>query len=432
MCKQLNQQVTSKEQPTMKYNYLCLLILVILFQSCGTSKELKEALALHDSHNYFSGLLVYNPISKKTIIDYNSRHYFTPASTVKLFTLYTAIQVLPDSIATISYYDKEDRRYFKALADPSFLYDSLPNTTYNFLKNTTKDLILIPENFSDFIYGDGWQWDDYQYYYMPEKSLFPIYGNNTTLIGNTIYPKHFQSQLLEPNPLGYYRDFLQNTFYKDTLERISKREIPFKTSLELSQQLLRDTLQKPVYITNEIEGAKFTPFVSTPTYPLYKRLMNESENFIAEQLFLIISKDKTDKYLVKNTIQYSLDSLLTDIPDKPRWVDASGLSRYNLFTPKSMVYLLDKMYREYGEKKLMDLLPHNGKGGSLQKWYPFNSTYLYAKTGSLSNNHNICGLIKTKKGTLLIFSFMNNNYMIKSSELRKSMNQIIQQLYTNY
>ncbi len=416
----------------MKKYYLHLFILVFLLQSCAVNKDLQNTLASFESHNYFSGLTVYNPLTKKTVIDYNSEHYFTPASTVKLFTLYTALHSLPDSIATITYYDKEDKRYFKALADPSFLYDSLPNTTYNFLKNTTKDLLLIPDDFPDFVYGDGWQWDDYQYYYMPEKSLFPIYGNNATLVGNTIYPSYFQNQLLEPNPLGYYRDFLQNTFYKDTLGSISKRAIPFKTSIELSRQLLSDTLQKPVFITERLKDVKFTPYVSTPTYPLYKRLMNESENFIAEQLFLIIAKNKTQDYRVKNTIDFALEHLLSEIPDKPRWVDASGLSRYNLFTPRSMLFLLNKMYQDFGEEKLFDLLPKNGKGGSLQKWYPFHTSYLYAKTGSLSNNHNICGFLKTKNGTLLIFSFMNNNYMLKSDELRTTMNQLLQQLYYTY
>jgi len=405
--------------------------LLLLF-SCSSS-NIGELDNQNNSQNYFSGLYVYNPTTKKTIIENNSNHYFTPASTVKLFTLYTALKSLPDSIATISYYSTEDRLYIKALADPSFLYDSLPNSTYEFLINTTKDIVLIPEEFSDFVYGDGWQWDDYQYYYMPEKSLFPIYGNLATLTKNIIHPSYFQNQLEEKNQIGYHRDFLQNIFYKDTTgTEITKRKIPFKTSFELSRQLLSDTLQKPVYLTNDLEDAQFIPYNSTPTFPLYQRLMNESENFIAEQLFLIIAKERTNNYRVKNTINYALDSLLPNIPDKPRWVDASGLSRYNLFTPKSMVYLLEKMYEEFGEENLFNLLPQNGAGGSLQKWYPFESTYLYAKTGSLSNNHSICGFIKTKKGNILIFSYMNNNFVQKSSQIRTLMNEKLQNIYNTY
>lgn len=408
------------------------LIWILLFISCGSGK-IKNIETLESAKNYFSGLYVYDPVSSESIIDHNSSHYFTPASTVKLFTLYTALKSLPDSIATIAYYNTEDRMYIKPMADPSFLYDTLPNATYDFLKNTNRDIVLIPDEFSDFIYGDGWQWDDYQYYYMPEKSLFPIYGNLATLIKNKIHPDYFQSKLEEHSTRDFHRDFFQNIFFQDTISSdINKRKVPFKTSLELSRQLLSDTLQKPVYLTTELEEVAFTTYISTPTYPLYQRLMNESENFIAEQIFLIIAKEKTNVYQVKNTIDFALDSLFSNIPDKPRWVDASGLSRYNLFTPKSMVYLLEKMYDEYGEARLFDLLPKNGNGGSLQKWYPFETTYIFAKTGSLSNNHNICGYLKTKKGKLLIFSYMNSNYLEKSSDIRTEMNKKLKQIYSSY
>jgi D-alanyl-D-alanine carboxypeptidase/D-alanyl-D-alanine-endopeptidase (penicillin-binding protein 4) len=416
----------------MRTYFFFLIVTVILLQSCGASKNLNNSLVHNKKQKYFTGLLVYNPTSGDTIINYNSEKYFTPASTVKLFTLYTSLKTLSDSIATISYYDTSDRRYFKALADPSFLNDSLPNKTYSFLKNTSKELIFIPEYFSDFTYGDGWQWDDFEFYYMPEKSLFPIYGNLANLADNQIHPKYFKTSLKDPNRRGFHRDFIQNTFYKDSIGRKRTRQIPFKTSIELSSQLLSDTLQKPVFITDDIDNEYFKPYISTPTYPIYKRLMNESDNFIAEQLFLIISKNKTNTYRVKNSINYALDSLLRDIPSKPRWVDASGLSRYNLFTPKSMVYLLNKMYNELGKEKVFDLLPSNGEGGHLQKWYPFKTKFLYAKTGSVSNNHNICGFLKTKKGTLLIFSYMNNHFMIKSDDVRGKMNQVLQKIYHTY
>ncbi len=415
-----------------KIRPLTYLLLMLLVTSCSSTRV--DTVGVSDSsNNYFSGLYVVEASSGEVIINSNSSHYFTPASTVKLFTLYTALKYLPDSIASISYFDTEDRMYIKPMADPSFLYDSLPNTTFDFLKNTTKEIVLIPEEFSDFIYGLGWQWDDYHYYYMPEKSLFPIYGNLATLDGNAIQPKYFQSQVEPNNASNFNRDFFQNVFFQDSIKsKINKKKIPFRTSLELSRQLLSDTLQKPVYFTKELKESLFIPYISTPTYPLYQRLMNESENFIAEQLFLVIAKGKTGEYKVKNTIDFVLDSLLSDIPDKPRWVDASGLSRYNLFTPKSMVYLLRKMYDEYGEKEVFKLVPNNGNGGSLQKWYPSEKTYIYAKTGSLSNNHSICGFLITKKGKLLVFSYMNNNYMQNSSDIRATMNKKLQEIYTTF
>jgi len=416
----------------MKKVFLLLVFITFLVQSCVVKKDFHQTLTNYQSQNYFTGLLVVNTHTKDTIINYNSKKYFTPASTTKLFTLYSSLKNLPDSIATISYLDTENRRYFKALADPSFLVDSLPNSTYDFLKNTKKELVFVTDKFSDFIYGDGWQWDDFQYYYMPEKSLFPIYSNLVCLQDNKLIPKYFQQFIHKESKRKYYRDFLQNTFYADSIPSSKKRFIPFKTSIELSLQLLSDTIQKPIYRANEIEQGVFTPYISTPTQPLYYRLMQQSDNFIAEYLHLIMSKQRTNSYQVKNNIQYTLDSLLNDIPDKPRWVDGSGLSRYNLFTPRSMVYILHKLYDDFGEERIFGLLPKNGEGGKLQGSYPNETSYLFAKTGSVSNNHNLCGFIKTKKGNLLTFSFMNNHYLQKNSMTRKKMRKLLEKIYFNY
>ena len=416
----------------MRILLIFLFFTAFILQSCAVKKELNPQTKVLETQPYFTGLLVVNTHTKDTLINHNSRKYFTPASTVKLFTLYTSLKALPDSIATISYYDNKTTRYFKALADPSFLVDSLPNSTFSFLKNTKRELVFIPTDFSDFIYGDGWQWDDFQYYYMPEKSLFPLYSNLVNLSDNQLVPKHFQQFLHKESKQEFYRDFLQNIFYSDSIPRIKKRFIPFKTSLDLSLQLLSDTLQKPIYKANEIENNNFIPYISTPVKPLYDRLMQQSDNFIAEHLLLILAKNKTDSYQVKNSIQYALDSLLQDIPDKPRWVDGSGLSRYNLFTPRSMVYLLHKLYDDFGEEKVFNLLPKNGKEGILQNYNYSDTTFIYAKTGTLSNNHNLCGFIKTEKGTLLTFSFMNNHYLQQNKVIRKKMGQVLQELYYNY
>ena len=51
-----------------------------------------------------------------------------------------------------------------------------------------------------------------------------------------------------------------------------------------------------------------------------------------------------------------IDTLLKtdfkDLPQKPRWVDGSGLSRYNLFTPQDFVAILNKMKNEFGMERI--------------------------------------------------------------------------------
>jgi D-alanyl-D-alanine carboxypeptidase/D-alanyl-D-alanine-endopeptidase (penicillin-binding protein 4) len=408
-------------------HYFYFLGIVLFLSSCAVKKKQLSQFGF-ENQKHFTGLLVYDPATRKTLIDTNSELYFTPASTLKLFTLYTSLNYLPDSIATFSYFNSADTLYIKPLADPSFLHDSLPNTSFSFIKNQTNPIALVADSFEDFLYGDGWQWDDYQFYYMPEKSMFPIYGNVALIKNDTIIPKYFKPNLQYTNETDFHREFFDNQFYYNGDKRY---KVPFRTSLSNSLSLLNDTLNKTVSISNFKTG-EFKPYISTPTLPLYHRLMNESENFMAEQLFLLISKAKTGKYQVKNTIQIATDSLLKYLPNQQRWVDASGLSRYNITTPRNMVFLLDKMLTQFGQEKIFDLMPKNGENESLQKWYPFEKTYLYAKTGSVSNNHSLCGYLITKKGTLLIFSYMNNNFIEKSSDIRVKMNEVLQQIYINY
>ncbi len=53
---------------------------------------------------------------------------------------------------------------------------------------------------------------------------------------------------------------------------------------------------------------------------------------------------------------------LKDLPQKPRWVDGSGLSRYNLFTPKDFVFILNKMKNEFGIERIKIIFPTGGRG----------------------------------------------------------------------
>ena len=122
------------------------------------------------------------------------------------------------------------------------------------------------------------------------------------------------------------------------------------------------------------------------------------------------------------------------MPDKPRWVDGSGLSRGNLFTPRDMVKLLELIYEEVKDKdRLFEMLPAGGKTGTLRNAYPkTDQPFVYGKTGSLSNNHNQSGYVVTKSGRTLIFSFMNNSFVLPTADVRKEMVRIVTYIHDNF
>jgi D-alanyl-D-alanine carboxypeptidase/D-alanyl-D-alanine-endopeptidase (penicillin-binding protein 4) len=99
-----------------------------------------------------------------------------------------------------------------------------------------------------------------------------------------------------------------------------------------------------------------------------------------------------------------------------------------------MIKLLDLIYAEINNpKKLFDMLPAGGKSGTLKNAYPKTETpFVFGKTGTLSNNHNQSGYVVTKKGKTYIFSFMNNNFVQPTAQVRKEMVRIITYIHDNF
>jgi D-alanyl-D-alanine carboxypeptidase/D-alanyl-D-alanine-endopeptidase (penicillin-binding protein 4) len=166
-------------------------------------------------------------------------------------------------------------------------------------------------------------------------------------------------------------------------------------------------------------------FKSIPVDSLYKVMMEDSDNFIAEQLLLLCAGTVSDTLDSDIAIRYAKKNLLTDLPDNPIWVDGSGLSRYNLFTPRSIVRLWEKISEAVPSERLLPLLATGGKSGTIRNWYKADPPFIFAKTGSLSNNHSLSGFLITKKGKTLLFSFMNNHFTTSSNEVRREMEKIL-------
>ena len=162
-------------------------------------------------------------------------------------------------------------------------------------------------------------------------------------------------------------------------------------------------------------------------------MLFESDNFLAEQLLMAASGIISDTLSTKNAIDFMLEHHLDDLEHQPRWVDGSGLSRYNLFTPRSFVQILQKLHRETLGERLFGIFPMWGPDTTVEKWEDIaTEPFLFAKSGSVGNNYNLSGYVKTKSGKLLIFSFMNNHFRVPSSEIRKIMYTTLKHLHQNY
>lgn len=396
------------------------------------------------SGNGFSGILIYDPSEQQIIFEHNADRYFIPASNIKLLTFYTGLKMLGDSVPGLYYSVNNDSLVFWGSGDPSFLQrDFSYSPTLSFLKDREEKLFYTTPDFEESGLGSGWAWDDYNSAYSAERASFPVFGNVVTFNRKPFvpipiaHPVFFQSQVFPDSSAvqfsGIKREPDRNTFTYSTHGR-REQQIPFRYSHELAVELLEDTLQKEITILRDFPKRRRNINVlhSIPADSLYKKMLQDSDNFIAEQILLLSAGSISDSLSTSIAIDYMKENHLEDLPHELKWVDGSGLSRYNLVTPRSLVVLLEKIYQEIPEERLFSLMAVGGVSGTIKNLYRARTPYIFAKTGSLGNVHNLSGYMLSATGKVLIFSYMNNNYMIPTSQIKEHMEALLRNIHLTH
>jgi D-alanyl-D-alanine carboxypeptidase/D-alanyl-D-alanine-endopeptidase (penicillin-binding protein 4) len=427
-------------------SFILLIAVVAINASCKVSSKISSQktipewikTSLKDYPNRTLGVMVYNPSTKKSVLEYNSDKNFVPASNIKIYTLYSAIKNLDDSLVAIKYNIKNDTLNILATGDPTLLHPDFNKTpVIDFIKNSNAKIIrLNNSNFEGPSLGAGWAWDDYNDNYQAEISAWPIYGNivriNSENYNTKINPKYFNRNFsFKDGDLKYIkREYASNIFYyTQNLPATFSQDIPFKTSDQIIVDLLSDTLKKPILLSKDkpISYEKNIKSINVDT--VYKRMMYVSDNMLAEQLMLMIGGKFSDTLSTQIGIKYTISKDLADLPQPIKWVDGSGLSRYNLTTPANTVKVLENLYTELNQKRLFSLFPAGGKNGTMKKYYNDSiEPYVYAKSGSLSGVYNQSGYVYTKSGKWLIFSIMNNNFIESSGDIGLETSKIVKSI----
>ncbi|MEO6759506.1 MAG: D-alanyl-D-alanine carboxypeptidase [Saprospiraceae bacterium] len=215
--------------------------------------------------------------------------------------------------------------------------------------------------------------------------------------------------------------------------KATEQFLPF-TQYQLNREaILSDTLHRNVVDISYTEHPYQSLYpsetlYSTPLDTVLRRMMYQSDNFIAEQMLLVCAGAKFNLLKQDTMIRWALDSLFRELPQRPRWVDGSGLSRYNLTSPKDEVWVLQKLWQEQLHDRLLSLFPTAGAPETtLDWWQPVpERPWLYAKTGSMSGVQCMSGYLRTKSGKWLIFSFMHNNFVGSGKPWKGEMRRILE------
>ncbi len=425
---------------------ISILALMVLFTSCVSTKFRVEKTPLdkyfetntvfRESH---SGLMVYDVKEKTILFDYNAYKHFIPASNTKLLTYFATVQMAEDSIPAIEYCIANDTLYFTGTGDPTLLCSEFGHgKTMYFLSENELPMVHIPKVMDGSRFGSGWAWDDYPYYFSPEKSSFPIYGNMVDFQKEIdedrveVAPDYFENNLIvqQDSAIEKYRlerSEISNEFnlrFHETPLEIDS-QVPFVYSEGLFEDLLSDTLKASIFHEDSFPDCNKKILYSVPTDSVSKYILMDSDNFLAEQMLLLLSNQLGDTLSGQKTMEFILENHLQEFKDQIKWVDGSGLSRYNQITPTALAAVLEKLYAQVPKEKLYQLLPESGTSGSLKSSFQNLEGSIHAKTGSMRYVYNLSGYLETKSGKTLIFSFMNNNFNVSFSELRFEMEKVL-------
>lgn len=439
-----------------------LIFSILLAASCRSGKSLTtiaQKKLVKDSiiQTGHIGYCVYDLSEHKMLTAYDAEKLFIPASNTKLFTLYAGMKYIKDSINGIFYKYSNDTLIVLPTGDPTLLSnDFTTHPVLDFFKKNKKPFVLLEPATPLNPYGKGWAWDDQQEAYMTQRSIMPVYGNNIKMEwkkNNDIPQNQFTYELttLNMRPPGFMMETkLDTSLIENKIERKPNSNAYTLTAnnksklLEFSVPIETFGLGAAINILQSVSTPKaitqkntypnrdgFTAILSQPSDSLFRIMMQRSDNFYAEQILLMAGDELNTGFDEEKTITTLLTTDLKDIPQKPRWVDGSGLSRYNLFSPKDMVYIMEKLINEFGIERVTNILPTGG-AGTLKNMFLADKGFIFAKTGSMGNTYCLSGLLKSAKGKTLLFSVMTNNFSGKTADVKRPIEQFLHNIRMNY
>ena len=470
-----------------RFNSVIIFLFLILFafpnfssaQYRKLKRKINRIVSDENLKDGFAGILIYDLSRNRTVYSYNSEKLFTPASNQKILTTAAALYFLPKNYEFSTYVRitgpvVDSVLYgdivIKGTGDPLFTTDdlfALVDSVKRVGIKLVKGKLIGDVGWCDSLYfGSGWMWDDAYYGFMPYLS--PLILNKARLKievkptkPNRLASVNFLDSLSDFPLANYvltikedssnfdvYRNYLKhkNSFYSDGF--ISASAKPDTSTLNIINPdlyFLR-TFRKicknnNIKITGATELRRNVPYVSELfgiSHSLDSVIVEtnkESENINAEMLLRALAAEYYGEPATAQNGIKMIDSLISLSGNTPRnfiLVDGSGLSRYNLISPKLIVDVFKFLRKKSPQKfnALINSFPVAGLDGTLQKRMTNGKAFknVQAKTGTMTAVSALSGIVKNRRGRKFLFSMMMQNYSAKTSSIRKLQDKICESL----
>ena len=339
------------------------------------------------------GFMVWDLTDDRSLFSMNHRQLLRPASTMKLLTAVTALDLLgTDHQYTTSLYYKGEVQnhtltgdlYCVGGMDPAFSHDDLSNFAESLrrmgIDTISGGCIVADVSMKDTLkWGEGWCWDD------DNPCLSPL--------------------LVDRKPM-----FI----------------LLFVNALMEKGIVLRDVSTGSGILP---EGATLVSERKRSTDQILLRMMKDSDNLYAESMYYQISARAGGRHAKALDAQRQQRMLMERAglnSSLYRLTDGSGLSLYNYLSAEAEVKVLRYAYQHtpvYAH--LQPSLPIAGVDGTLKRRMKGTPAYnnVHAKTGTLTGIISLAGYCTASNGHLLCFAIINQG-TLRPAEARKFQDQI--------
>ena len=431
-----------------------------------------------DLSNAFTGICIQSVETGEYFYRLNDTRNFIPASTNKLLTTATALELFGKDFKfnTRIYLDgnlKDNGEFdgnliIRGGGDPTLSRYFYYNPTSIFdkwakmldslgIKSIKGNIIGDDSYFDDVKYPKGWAWDDFQFTYSSQVNSLTFNDNSVEIkilpgdsVGSmakiNVFPDNNYIRIINnirtteknkatdvyayrENGSNFIELYGQTGLNSDAYSIEITIEDPtlfflnvFLKSLDAQRIRFTGTLISSKDWLSKIDYSNLTPFAlqESPTLIQIISVINkESHNLASEMLLKSLGKESTGTGSFDNGIEQVLKfAAKSGIPkDKIKYADGSGLSRLNLNSPRYQTTMLNYIYRSDIKEDFMETLAKPGEPGTLRARMIKSRAEknVKAKTGSMNNVSAICGFLTTRDKETLSFSIMIQGFTVPIS-----------------
>ena len=389
------------------------------------------------------GFVIYDPKTKKIVSSHNENSSLIPASTTKLLTTETAMNLLGEKFrwnTQLEYSGEIDENgvlngnlYIVGSGDPSLGTGKAGASSYRSItedyiyaiadkgiKKVNGNIVIQTAVFKEnkmAVLPENIVWLDTNNYYLPVGSTKNINPANERLIVKKATPMEKSKKFFYVSPYAH------QTVYAEKFEGLPLTTKIADAPYTLANTLRTTLIKKGISVSGKVES-KMTDlepeqrfFITVYRSPTIGDIVHDtnqrSDNALAEATLRMLGFQKKGDQTLNTGREVVLEHLRDVNFDLAglNYADGSGLSRNHTVTPIAQVKYLSSLLGEKYYKSYFESLPIGGQSGTLKKMFLGNGYgQVFAKTGTLNGVKTLAGYLKTHSGKTLVFSLLINNY----------------------